>query len=467
MFNIKTREKNIKKIAMTSAFTSCANVIIQFIYRTIFLNILTKEYLGIEGLFSNVIQVLSLAELGLGTIISYKLYEPIKNNKAQEVAGLMQFYRKIYTLIAITILVIGFLFLPFLKFLIKDLNEIPSDVNLYLVYLLFLGQSVSSYFFTYKQTLLTADQRGDKVILFNLGITFAKTVIQLLVLVATKKYQIMFVASIIVNIILNGIFSIYITQKYKVIFSIDFKIDIETKNDIFQGAKAMFIHRIGGTVLGVSDNIVMSVFSGLGQLGIYSNYSLIFSNLNKLLCHLLGNFTATIGNAYISLSKEESYKLYNKFLKINLLLANLTAIGIYVFINPFIQLWQGENMVLDKNIVTMLVLSYYLEVARIINTSFTNACGLFKRDILRPIIEASINIIVSIVLAWRYGMIGVFIGTIVSCLLTVWWREPYLLFKYAFYRKIKYYWFEYTKYTLALVLECILYDKVIAVHINY
>lgn len=460
MFNNKTRENNIKNIVLSSGISSFANVILQFLFRTIFLNILTKEYLGIEGLFTNILQVLSLAELGIGVIISYKLYEPIKSHSVNEVAGLMRFYKKIYFMIAMFILILGLLMMPFLQLLISDINEIPSDVSLYLVFFLFLGQSVSSYFFTYKQTLLIADQRGDTVILFNMMVAFLKTGTQLIVLFFTRDYQVMLLTAILVNITLNWIFSVYITRQYREIFAVRTQISTDIKRDIFCGTRAMFVHRIGGTVLNASDNIILSMFLGLGQLGIYSNYSLIIVNLNKLMRQLLGNFTATIGNAYISLSEQENYKLYKKFLKINLLLANFTTLGIYIFITPFMQFWQGKEMLLDKKIVIVLAISYYLEAARIINTSFTNACGLFKRDIFRSLIEAGINIVVSVALAWKYGMIGVFVGTIVSCLVTVWWREPYLLYKHIFHNQFRYYWFEYIKFTMLLVAECTLFEGI-------
>lgn len=227
----------------------------------------------------------------------------------------------------------------------------------------------------------------------------------------------------------------------------------------------MLFHRIGGTVLNASDNIILSAFVGLGQLGIYSNYSFLISGLQKLLNQLLGNFTASVGNAYISLEKDENYKLYNKLLKINFGLANITSLGIYVLITPFIIIWQGDNMTLSKNIIIILVVSYYLESIRVINISFTNACGLFYKDKLRPIIEATLNIIISTALAYRYGMIGVFIGTIVSNLITVWWREPYLLYKEVFNREVRYYWYKFGVCSILLLFECILCDKLLAAYI--
>lgn len=234
MFNNKTREKNIARISIVSAFGSCANMIIQFMYRTFFLYILTVEYLGIEGLFSNVIQVLSLADLGIGITIAYKLYEPIKDNSIEQVAALMHFYKKLYTIIAGVVLTVGVLIIPFLSFFVKDSNEIPDDINLCLVYLLFLGQSISSYFFSYKQTLLTADQKGDIVILFNLLSLFIKTVFQLIILEITKNYQIMLASAIIITIVLNWGFGIFITRKYREIFKTHVKISTKTKQEFIK-----------------------------------------------------------------------------------------------------------------------------------------------------------------------------------------------------------------------------------------
>lgn len=466
MFNRESRKKNILKISFTSAITSGVNIVFQFSYRTVFLYILSKEYLGIEGLFANVINVLSLAELGIGVVIGYKLYEPIKNNNIIDTAALMNFYKKIYRCIAVMVAVLGLIMLPFLKYLVKDSSEIPDNVNLYVVYFLYLFQSISSYFFTYKQTLLTADQKGDIVVGYTFFNSTLKIVVQLVVLAVTKDYQLMLGIAILLNLLMNGTFSLYITKRYSEVFAIDAEIDKETKKSIYHDMRATMCHKIGGVLVGSTDNIILSACVGLGQLGIYSNYSLIIECVKKVLNQFLGNFTASLGNAYLSNSKQENYQIYKKFLIINFMFANIVSVCVYVLINPFIALWQGKDMILGQATLIVIVLQFFVQVVRIINISYTNACGLFNRDMARPIIEVAINLSTSIVLALNYGMIGVFIGTNVSYLCTVFWREPYLLYKYAFQENIKEYWVMYIKNFVLMIFECFIIDVFLKIDID-
>lgn len=433
------------RISIFSTLASGISIIIQFSYRTFFLMILSKEYLGIEGLFSNVIQLLSLAELGIGTIISYRLYKPLEERNIEQVSVIMFFFQKVYLIIAIVVTVLGVLLIPILKYLIKDINEIPSDVSLYVVYILFLSQSIASYFFTYKQTILVADQRGDIVAIYNTITSLIKTILQIVILNITHNYQIVLFGSIFISIVLNWLFSSYIEQLYREIFANKVQISSELKNEIFHDLKATLCHKIGGIVSTSTDNLVLSAFVGLGKLGIYSNYTLILDAVKKVIMQALGNFTASVGNAGIQMKGEEYYRFYEKMLVLNFFFTDVTSICILVLINPFIELWQGVDMVFSFTEVIVIVGCYYINTIRLINISFTNAAGLYIKDMLRPLIEDAINLIISIFLTINCGMIGVFIGTIISHILTVGWREPLILYRYSFKKSVSRYWFLYIK----------------------
>lgn len=465
-FNSKKRSSNMVRISVSSALFSILNIIVAFGYRTIFISILTKEYLGIEGLFTNVLQVLSLAELGMGTIIAYRLYEPIKNSNINHVSKLMYFYKSVYHVIAICVLGLGLIILPLLKILIKDSNEIPTDVNIYVVYILFLIQSVSSYFFTYKQTLLVADQRGDQISLFNFTKGLAKLGIQILVLLKTKNYTLTLFSGIVVNILINYFFSIYITNLYRIIFDSKESIDTDEKKAIYKEMRAMLVHRLGGTVKCSTDNIILSAFVGLGQLGIYANYSMITDNMIKIVNQLMGNFTASIGNAYISMKKKEFYIFFKRLLAINFIIANITTVSLYALINSFVKCWQGEDMVFQMDVVVIIILCYFTTVSRIILQSFTNACGLFKKDVTRPLYEVIINLSISIYFTIKIGIIGVFLGTFLSYLFTVCWREPYLLYKYVFKNSVRDYWKKYIINFAYIVMQCWAISKFIDLNLN-
>lgn len=459
MFNNKRISSNIMRISIVSALAGGVSIVSGLVYRRIFLLILTKEYLGIEGLFSNVIQVLSLAELGIGAIISYELYASIKSSDIEKIAALMNFYKKIYVVIALVVLVLGLAMLPFLGYLVKDAGEIPDDVNFYIVYFLFLVQSVTSYFFTYKQTLLAADQKGDMLTLFAAAASVLKIIVQITALEVTRNYQLMLGVSIVFGMMMNGFLSWYITRRYQEVFGRNIEMESSAKKAIFSDMKVMLCHRVGGTIINATDNIILSAFVGLGQLGIYSNYSLIINCVKNILNQLLGNFTASLGKACLSMNKEELCQFYEKLLCINFLVTNIATVCIYTLITPFVGIWQNKDMVFPMEVVVVVTLCFFLHTVRIINGSFTNASGLFRKDAVRPFIEASVNIGVSIYFTLKWGITGVFLGTVLSHLCTVWWREPYLLYKHVFQAGMGKYWFLYLRNAAFVVLECMAFRK--------
>lgn len=443
MFNHQSRTNNVLKASFVGATCNLINIILGFVYRTIFIQVLASNYLGINGLFSNILQILSFADLGIGTAISYRFYEPISRNDIQKVGQLMNFFKKVYLWIALIILVAGLGLLPFLNFFIKDTTEIPLDINLQVIYVLFLAQTISSYLFVYKQTILSADQKQYITSFMQTLITFCRYILQVLILVTTQKYIWTLTSNIILNLFFNFIFSEWVTCKYKVVFLVKESISKDEEKKIFKDTKATLCHKIGGTVLNSTDNIILSRYVGIIATGMYSNYSMVLSSLSGMLNQVFGSFTSSLGNAHVIQNVEQKYVSYRRLLFGNLWISGTCTVCLYCLLNDFITIWIGSNMLLDKLTVTVLCVQFFIETSRIISISYTNGCGLFVRDKLRPVIESAINLIVSIVMTRLLGIAGVFIGTIVSHLSTVFWREPYLLYKYEFKKKLLEYWLYY------------------------
>ena len=440
MFNERSRKQNIINTAIISGLSNIINVLLQFIYRTVFIFFLSKEYLGIEGLFTNIIQVLSLTEMGIGTVISYRLYSPIKMKDTRAIAALMNFYKKVYRSIAIIVGIIGTVLIPFLPYLIKDTSEVPSDINITFVYVLFLIQSISSYFFAYRQTLLAADQKYDKLSKYLLVSNVIKVCAQIIILAISHDYVSSLIVSIIINVISNVIIGIAVKRQYEEVFLYKDTISKEEKNTIIADTKSMMCHKVGGVILGSTDNLILSAFVGIGQLGIYSNYSLITGSVQKMMGQILGNFTSSIGNAHVSSDSEQKYDMYYKLLFLNLWIASVVTGCLFIVIKPFIIWWQGADMVFDIATTVVICICFHYNIARIINMTYINGCGLFNKDVIRPIIQSAINLVVSIVLVKLIGIPGVFIGTIISNVCTVFVREPFLLYKYEFKRSVIEYW---------------------------
>lgn len=326
MFNHESRTKNVLKASFVGATCNLLNTILGFIYRTIFIQILSSNYLGINGLFSNILQILSFADLGISTAIVYRFYEPISKNDIAKVGQLMNFFKKVYMSVATVILVVGVSLLPFLNFFIKDSGEIPQDINLQVVYLLFLLQTLSSYLFVYKQTILSADQKQYVASLIQTFITLIRYIFQLLILVATHKYIWTLVSSILLNLLFNFIFSEWVSHTYKEVFNVKESISKEEKKQIFDDTKATLCHKIGGTVLNSTDSIILSRYVGIVATGLYSNYSMILSSLSSVLNQVFGSFTSSLGNAHVEQNKEQKYISYRRLLFGNLWITSICTV---------------------------------------------------------------------------------------------------------------------------------------------
>ena len=223
----------------------------------------------------------------------------------------------------------------------------------------------------------------------------------------------------------------------------------------------MLCHKIGSTVVSSTDNIIMSMYVGMTAVGMYSNYSLIIQVIQNTLTNLLGSFIASIGNFTLSVENKDSYLLFKRLRFANMWIAVVCTSSLYLLINPFIQVVWGKELVFSKSVVVILCMNFFLFSSRAVNGAFSSASGMFRYDRVRPLIEAVLNLVISVVLAKRLGIAGVFLGTIISSGLTVWWREPYLLYKNLFNEKLGSYFSSYVLWLVLLLAITIPLDRVL------
>lgn len=453
VFNQESRKKNAIKLSSMGIIEQLVSNLMAFIYRTVFIYLLSAEYLGISGLFANIIQVFSLTELGIGSVITYRLYQPIKENDVEKAAALIKFFRNFYVILSVVILVIGTGLMPILPYIIKDAQNLPPDINLRVIYLLYVFQSATSYMLASNQILLDADQKGYIRQAMQMLGTSIRYVIQIFVLFLTRNYTLVLTISILWGILCNAVINVYVRKKYKVVFSEKSKLHIHEIKSIFKDTLAMMCHRVGAIVVTSTDNIIMSMFVGTISVGIYSNYYMIIQIVQNVMNSLLGGFTSSIGNYSVSASKEDNYKLYTRLRFANLWISSFCTVSLFLLLDPFIKnVWGGEEMLFAKSVVVVLCVNFFVFSSRVVNGSFGNAVGLFVYDKMRPLFEAGINLVVSVFLAQKMGVVGIFIGTAVSALLTVWWREPYLLHKKIFVKELKEYYTTYIKWTILTII---------------
>lgn len=442
-------ENSIINSAM-SIVTQVLTVVLNFAVKTVFIKMLNDEYLGFNGLFTNIITMLSLADLGIGIAIPYSLYKPLAKKDEHKINVLMNFYKKVYTIIGIAVLLIGLSLTPFLGLIIKD---IPKNVpHLSLIYILFVIHSASSYFFVYKKFLIDSDQKG--YITSRIIFTFSTllSIIQIILLVTTKNYILFLLSSIILVIIQN----IYISSKANKLYPFiknktDEKLEKEDMEGIKKNVSSLFIYKVGTVIMNGTDNIIISKFIGLIIVGFYSNYVLIINSITTVLNQIFNAITSSIGNLVVTTNKKRSKEVYDNLNFANFWLYALFGVCIIVLINPFINIWIGKKYVMGFSIVFLLVLNFYVLGMQSVTNSFRNAYGLFWIAKYRPIIMVIINIVISVVLVQFIGIEGVLIGTLISRLLTTAWLDPYIVHKYGFEISPKSYYVDYLKYLVIFI----------------
>lgn len=434
-FNNHNRIRNSSANAITGVINNVTVLLLSFVFRTVFIKVLSEQYLGINGLFTNILNLLSFAELGIGSCISYRLYQPIANDDPVRVAMLMDFYKKIYRIIASVVLIVGLCLIPLLKFFIKDLSEVPLDVNIYVIYFLFLMSNVTSYFFNYRLNLLIADQKTYKNNIFTLVKTAIVIGAKISILFLTKNFTALLIAEIVIGLVLNFVYSFYVKKQYSFVFDVVAKLDRETKKAILKDTTGMLSYKIGDSLAVSIDNILLSSFVGISIVGLYSNYSLIMTAVCLLLAQILSASTASLGNLKQKADVESYRKMYEHLHFINLWLVSCAIICFYVLINPFISVWLGDKFLFDKSVVAVISASTFCSQIRHINCSIIDTAGLFTKQKWRPIAEQIINLVTSIILVQFIGISGIFIGTIVSRLVLQMWLEPCLIYKTQFQKK--------------------------------
>ena len=447
VFNQKSRTTNVLKTSSVGSVCHLFSCGLGFVYRTVFIAILSAAYLGINGLFWNLLAVLSLAELGIAEVIVYRFYRPIAENDVAKVGQLMCFFKQVYRLIAGVVLAVGLALYPFINFFVKDPSSVPADVNLQLVYLLYLAQSVVSYLFVYRLTIWTADQKRY-VGAFLGGVTeTAKFGIQIITLWLTRDFTLTLFSGILSTLLLNVAFSVWTTRVYRPVFLAESDLPRAEKFRIFKDAGALMCHKLGTVVINNSDSIILSKFVGLISVGLYSNYRLLLRALDMILRQAIGGFAASFGNAAVKLNPEDYHAAFSRMQFMTLGVARWASACFCLTVDPLVRLWIGDDMVLARSVTVVLTLQFYQVASRLNVDANISATGLFVKDRPRPLIEAVLNLVISIGLVGLCGIVGVFVGTLASSLLTVFWRAPYILYRDAFKRSVWGFWLQFSVLT--------------------
>lgn len=443
-----TRTDNVKRNLIFNMIKYVTQLVLQFLLRTVLIYAMGAEYIGLNGLFTNIFAFLNLAELGIGSAIVYSMYKPIAENDIEKVKALQNLYKKFYFYISIIILVLGIVITPFLNIFVKD--EV-NTINIYILFIMYLINTLAGYMSAHKRSLLFAYQRNDIENKVKSICLLGMSIVQIIVLLVFKNYYLYFAINILFTIVESVLIHVSANKLFPDINGKSIALDKETKKEITKNVSALSMHKIGGAVVLSTDNILISTFFGVLILGAYSNYYLIISALISIFNLFNNALMGSVGN--LVASSDTNY-VYSKFKTINFMfsyLSSFSTICLICLFQPFIEVWTGGGIyLLEFSTVLFICISFYLMRMRTGVLLFKDVSGLFYQDRWKPIAEAIVNLIVSIILAKLIGINGIFIGTIISTIVAPLWVEPYVLYKYYFKRGV---WDYFKRYILdALIM---------------
>lgn len=398
-----SRTANTAKNASFGLVSQIVNIILSFISRTVFIYVLGVEYLGINGLFTNILMLLSFAELGIGNAIIYGMYKPLAMDDKEKIKSLMALYAKAYKAIGLFVFTAGLLVIPFMDYIIKDTPNINESITL--IYILFLLNTTISYFFVYKKSIITADQKNYVVLFYEQLFKVGQTLAQILFLWITGQYLIFLVIQILTTLLNN----IYVSKKADKMYPFlkegkTKSLEKEEQSSIFANVKALFLYKFGSVVLNGTDNIIISAIIGTIAVGLNSNYVLIISAITAIVGQIMNGFTASVGNLNAVGSNESKERAFNKIFFVSAWMYGFCAVGLYLFLNKLIVLWIGEAFIFSDLVVFAIVLHFYVNSVHFAAYTYRVTMGLFIQGRWAPLAAAIINIVLSF---WLGSTIGI------------------------------------------------------------
>jgi O-antigen/teichoic acid export membrane protein len=441
------REKAIKNSSIT-LICEIAYIIMSFICRTIFIRTLGSEYLGLNSLFSNILTVLSFVDLGLGSALVYKLYRPLNDGNEHLLAIYMNFYKKAYRVIALIVALIGLSLIPFLRYIV-DAPEVNIDVRL--IYLLFLADTVISYLYVYKKSLLIADQKNYIVEIYTQSINLVMNIAQIIMLVFTKNYVLYLVVKIICDWLNNYLCSKRAEREYRFLrLQTNEGISKEDKIEIKNSVKGLLLNKVSSVIFGGTDDIFISIFEGIRVVGVVSNYTLITVTVNSLLNKVFYSLTSSIGNLAVSSSMDEVENSLKRLYFINTAIYGYVFIGMIVLLQNFVtKIWLDQQYYLSETVVVFLILELVLRGLHYPVYMVRTSLGLFKQLKYIPLICAALNLGLDFSLGSHFGVLGIILSTIIARYISR-ITDVYVVYHYGFGKSMREYYVVHFKWIVCL-----------------
>ncbi|NLV57883.1 MAG: oligosaccharide flippase family protein [Clostridiales bacterium] len=440
-----SRTHHSARNALVGTLCQILTILMAFVVRLFFVRALSVDYQGISGWFSNILSILGISELGIGTALVVSLYKPLAQGDTPRIRATLRLLHRAYRYVGLVVLGLGLLLLPFLPVLINKQTDL---VDLRIVYLMFLAQSVFSYWFWgYKSAVYTADQRQSRIHVISLIVSLCSSTLQILVLVLWHNYY-AYVALYAPAVLLKNLLTAasanrdypYLKRLSHLLPEEDDQVSLprSDRKSIFKNLFGLSLYRLSGTMLTATDSLVLGKFIGFTILGIYSNYLFVITAVTTIFSLIFQSFTASVGNLHVTGDLPHRRFIFRSINLLDGWLYGFGAVCLYVLLDPFVALFFGADRVFADPSVVLIIAMNFLTSGLLENTIMhKDACGLFWQGRFRPVFSAGLNILLSLWWVHSWGISGVLAATIVSRLLTTWWFDPWMVHHYALQTGVK------------------------------
>ncbi len=433
---------------------SVATTLLNFVLRQVFVMRLGDTLIGVQDLYTEVLTMLSLAELGVGTALNYSLYGLVARGEREKIKSYMQLYKKAYRAIAIVIAVIGVALIPFLPVIVGNPGYLTLH-ELRIYYLVFLFNTVSSYFVAYKYSLANAEQKNYIQTNADTISKMAAVVLQLLALFVLPNYMLYLLIQAGVSLAQKIFISQYLNRKYPLLKEKGVApLSKEESSVVVKKTKALMLHRIGDMARLQTDAIIISSFLGVEMVGLIGTYKMIVNAVSNYVNIFFNSVISSFGNLIATEGKERQFQLFKVYRFFGIWIYGFSAVGFFLLLSPLVSLWMGEQRVLAMSVITWYLIDYFLKGERVVLSNFKTAAGVFEQDKYLTLIQGAVNLVISIVLVQKIGMTGVFIGTVVSGLIAN-ITKPVIIYRVCFDKNAYSYFRESLKY-LAVIAAALL-----------
>lgn len=433
--------------------------VLGILIRQAFTRHLPIELLGLEGLFTNVIALLSIAELGISTVVSYGLYREIATKNEDEVNMLMSIYRYIYLIIGTLVALIGVILFFFLPWIVRD-----NSIDWYYVQFVYVVQIctvLSTYFLAYRRTLFTADQKDYICVRIDLVCSFAANLIKFAAIIVWESYTMYALSALGFNILANLIISHRLGREYPFLHTVRVTIQDLRQRKFFVDIKNFLIHKLSYLVYFGTDSIIISSFLGLRTAGLVANYVLLCDGVYKLLYKMLQGIIPSVANLVYTDDREKTYRVYRMLDFGYFLMGGYIACIYFIVLQPFVALFFGAEFLLNDAYVMALAINVFLGMQFENAYNFRSTHGVFENDRGYMVLSAVTNLILSMILVQHLGVVGVMIGTIAGLGFIVYGRVQFV-FRVIFQRSMKEYLWKHAWWSIVVLLEILLIDQILS-----